>query len=116
LNNVGVFRSTDGGNSWSPANNGLADLDVGPIVVDPALSGAVYVGTVTSGVFVSTDGGSSWSTLSNSLSNSIVSTLAIDPSAHAPAGAKLYAGSSVFRAFVAKFSSVGSLVYSTFLG
>lgn len=53
----GVWRSDDGGRSWSSAN--LPARDVFSLAVSPA-DGAVYAGTEPSMIFRSDDGGSSW--------------------------------------------------------
>jgi photosystem II stability/assembly factor-like uncharacterized protein len=56
----GAFKSTDGGKTWKLINSGLADPGaVRSLVVDPADSSTLYVGT-TRGVFKSTNGGESW--------------------------------------------------------
>jgi hypothetical protein len=47
----GVFKSADGGASWSAANNGLANKNVNTLVMDPATPMRLYAGT-TDGVFV----------------------------------------------------------------
>ena len=38
----GVFRSTDGGETWSTANPGLPDGSVDAVVIDPQDSSTVY--------------------------------------------------------------------------
>jgi photosystem II stability/assembly factor-like uncharacterized protein len=74
----GVFRSTDNGLSWSPANAGLADLSVTSLVAAQT-SGTLYAGTRTGGVFKSMDGASTWIAVNNGLSNQPVLTLAVAP-------------------------------------
>jgi photosystem II stability/assembly factor-like uncharacterized protein len=83
----GVFKSTDGGGSWSTANTGLPDTGLSAVTIDQAAPQTVYVGTDTSGVFKSTDGGSNWSPANAGLPGSPVSVLAIDP-----VSTTLYAG------------------------
>jgi len=61
----GVFKTTNGGASWSSANSGLpwASVDFGfvtALAIDPQDPSTVYAGTV-SGVFKTTNGGISWS-------------------------------------------------------
>jgi photosystem II stability/assembly factor-like uncharacterized protein len=84
----GVFRSTDGGNSWSAANGGVLDQlgDVRALVINPTSPSILYAGIPGSiaGVFRSTDGGNSWSTLSQALAyggafSLYIYSLAIDP-------------------------------------
>ena len=59
---VGVFKSTDGGGSWSAVlwNAGKIVDGVTVLAVDPVNPATVYAGTSAEGVRQSTDGGSSW--------------------------------------------------------
>jgi hypothetical protein len=50
----GVFRSLDGGASWSGYNAGLSDTNVQVLALDPTAPANVYAGTASSGVFVNT--------------------------------------------------------------
>ena len=84
----GVFKSTNGGGSWSPINAGLTNSDVLALAIDPATPATLYAGTSGGGVFKSTNGGESWTAISIGLTNTDVFALAIDPSAPAT----LYAG------------------------
>ena len=52
----GVFRSTDGGNSWT--HSGLSDLYIWDIVIDT--NGNIFAGTRLQGVWRSTNNGDSW--------------------------------------------------------
>jgi len=54
----GVFKSTDGGTSWSPANTGLPNTSIFTLAIDPTTSTTLYAG-MRSGVFKSVDGGGS---------------------------------------------------------
>jgi photosystem II stability/assembly factor-like uncharacterized protein len=68
---AGVFKSTDGGTSWSLRNSGLVcdgclglecrscDASVLALVVDPMRPSTLYAGTY-GGIFKSTDGGDAW--------------------------------------------------------
>jgi hypothetical protein len=49
--NFGVYKSLDGGSSWSDMNNGLGSLNVGALVIDPLTPSTLYSGT-TNGVYV----------------------------------------------------------------
>jgi len=83
----GVFRSKDGGDTWSPASNGLIPnpgiYDEGGAVytlaVDPTDPSTVYAGTIYEGAFKTTNGGASWSAINAGLAGQLVSGLAIDP-------------------------------------
>ena len=84
----GVLRTTNGGATWEPANNGLPSGRVTAVAIDPSNPSVVYVGT--QGVYKSTNGGSTWVRTGNGIpSTSLgVAALAIDPSNPA----NLYAG------------------------
>ena len=77
----GVFKSTDGGESWRAVTDLAASPHalIGPLAIDPQTPATLYVGTRADGVFRSTDGGESWSAISAGLPNLPVTALAIDP-------------------------------------
>jgi hypothetical protein len=80
----GMFRSTDGGKTWSPINNGLAARFIVALVIDPLTPTTLYVATIDSfggagGVYKSTDGGNSWNLRRNGMTNTNLRSLAIDP-------------------------------------
>lgn len=55
-----LFRSTDGGRSWTSVNGDLPDGEITRVLrADPERAGLLYVGTET-GVFVSVDDGAHW--------------------------------------------------------
>ncbi|HEY7091059.1 MAG TPA: hypothetical protein VH518_23380 [Tepidisphaeraceae bacterium] len=74
---VGVFRTTDGGQSWTPCNKGLPGLPTGSddpaamycihkMVLDPKNSDTLYM-QFHGGVMKSTDGADSWKKIENGL-------------------------------------------------
>lgn len=71
----GALKSSDGGDSWSPINNGLTANDVYALAADPAASNHLFAGTEM-GLFVSNDGGASWSRPAGALPSRLVSDLA----------------------------------------
>lgn len=77
----GVRKSTDGGASWSGANNGLPSAaTVHALALDPAAPGTVYAGTRI-GLYKSVDGGASWTGMGNGLPDAVwVNALALDSS------------------------------------
>jgi len=75
---MGVFKSTDGGGSWSQFNTGLTSTSVRALAIDPTSSQTLYVGT-SGGVFRSTNGGNNWKAVNTGLTGTSVSTLAIAP-------------------------------------
>jgi photosystem II stability/assembly factor-like uncharacterized protein len=75
----GVFKSTDGGGSWSGINTGLTDLEVKALTISPANSAVLYAGTNGGGVFRSLDGGGSWTAVNDGLTSRVVRALAVSP-------------------------------------
>ena len=72
----GIWRTTDGGTSWAPVNDFMANLAVSTMIIDPANPNILYAGTGEigfrnidavrgAGVFKSTDGGTTWNQLSS---------------------------------------------------
>ncbi len=57
---LGVFKSTDGGQTWTQMNNGMYNVTVGRMVQHPDSSDLIYAAT-NSGIFKTTDGGQNWS-------------------------------------------------------
>ncbi len=54
-----LFKSTDGGNSWRPADSGLEGQEIRSLTIDLRGPQTLYAGTFE-GVFKSTDGGTVW--------------------------------------------------------
>lgn len=85
----GVFKTTDGGNSFTPVFDGQDRLTVGAIAVAPSNDKIVWVGTGDArgarssfpgdGVYKSTDAGETWTNMGLRDSQHI-SKIAIDPS------------------------------------
>ena len=74
-----MFKSTDGGDTFSAINTGLTSLFVQALAIDPDFTTMVYAGTIGGGVFESTDGGDTWTSIDGDLDDSSVLALAIDP-------------------------------------
>jgi MYXO-CTERM domain-containing protein len=96
----GVWKTIDGGKSWTPLMDLEPTLAVGAIALDPAAPGTLYVGTgepapyigyAGQGIFKSTDGGATFAPLATMpFDGLVVSRLVLD-------GAVLYA-STMFGA------------------
>ncbi|HKC88340.1 MAG TPA: BACON domain-containing carbohydrate-binding protein, partial [Blastocatellia bacterium] len=73
-----VWRSVDGGASWSAIDGagvtGIPDIPVHCIAIDPTYSARLYIGADL-GVFVSADGGQNWAEERTGFPNTIVETL-----------------------------------------
>ncbi|MBP8296730.1 MAG: hypothetical protein KAX84_11525 [Burkholderiales bacterium] len=81
----GVFKTTNGGANWSPANAGFSFnaapyLLVTALAIDPVSPQTLFAGE-TNGIYKSTDGGASWSAAGLALVGSLVDAVAIDPAA-----------------------------------
>jgi len=70
----GVFKTTDGGTSWSPT--GLANVIVSAMAINPQSPTILYVATKSGGVLKSMDGGVKWNPTGLGIA---VSALVIDP-------------------------------------
>ncbi|MCA1568181.1 MAG: DUF4214 domain-containing protein [Acidobacteria bacterium] len=81
----GVYKSTDSGLSWSPAREGLGELEVAALAIDPTNTNVIYAGTINnigspnSGVFKSTDAGGSWNVMNTGMRGTSINVLAVDP-------------------------------------
>jgi photosystem II stability/assembly factor-like uncharacterized protein len=74
----GVLVSTDKCQSWQASNNGLGNLFVNTVAMDPNNSDIVYAGT-DSGTYISFDGGVTWGQINDGLIGSnIVYSIAVD--------------------------------------
>lgn len=73
-----VFKTQDGGATWSDASANLPDAPANSIVVDPA--GPLYVATDI-GVFRSENGGAFWTSFNLGLPNVFVKALALNATA-----------------------------------
>ena len=69
-----IFRSQDGGKTFSNCNSNLPDIAVNALVVDTKNTDTVYLAT-DRGVYRSVDAGDSWSDFSNGLPHVIVGEL-----------------------------------------
>jgi photosystem II stability/assembly factor-like uncharacterized protein len=69
--NVGVLRSTNGGATYTIANNGLTNTQASGVMANPQTPTMLFVGTA-GGLFKSSDNGDSW-TLSNSAPAGVIS-------------------------------------------
>lgn len=63
----GVYASTDGGQSWRPANSGMLDLRITAVAIDPSDPQTLYAGSDGGELLKSSDGGASWERLTAAL-------------------------------------------------
>ncbi|HET89561.1 MAG TPA: hypothetical protein ENN99_02315 [Chloroflexi bacterium] len=77
---AGVFKSSDGGQSWEPARTGLTFYPIRTLVTDPQNPHVLYAGTDYDGIWKSTDGGDTWFESGSGLDRGlIVFDIEIDP-------------------------------------
>ena len=78
-----VFKSTDGGKSWTSASTGQSGTIVASLAIDPATPTTLYVTLRPTtggglGVFKSTDGAGSWSAVNNGVPPTFIWSVAIE--------------------------------------
>jgi photosystem II stability/assembly factor-like uncharacterized protein len=83
-----VFRSADGGSTWTAANAGLGSVSVCALAIDPRSPSTIYSAADGHGIFKSTDGGRTWTAATAGLGILLPAALAIDPTNPA----RVYAG------------------------
>ncbi|UCE41771.1 MAG: carboxypeptidase regulatory-like domain-containing protein, partial [Candidatus Aminicenantes bacterium] len=85
---AGVYRSDDGGASWTLKNNGLTDTNILTLTVHPIDHQIVFAGThmdwqsdpeKNSGLYKTTDGGETWTYISSGLPEMWVNQVVIYP-------------------------------------
>ncbi len=57
---AGVFKTKNGGQTWSSANNGLTFYPIRCLTMDPGNPEIIYAGTDNNGIWKTTNGGDSW--------------------------------------------------------
>ena len=93
--NSGLYKSTDGGNSWAILTNGLNGVNINALAIDPSSPNTVYAGSTSVGVYKSTNGGASWVNSSSGLIFGGNGSIAIDPVT--PQTVYLATGGGVFK-------------------
>ena len=72
-----LYRSSDGGKTWEPSDNGLR-MAATILLTDPRTPSTIYAAG-DRGVFKSSDGGDTWKAVNNGIANTGIAALAIDP-------------------------------------
>jgi photosystem II stability/assembly factor-like uncharacterized protein len=75
-----IYRTTDKGQNWLPADGNLPDLPVNDLIQDPSNPALVWYIATDAGVFGTSDGGVNWSPANTGLPNVPVTDLTL----HAP--------------------------------
>lgn len=73
---LGIYKTTDGGTSWTTMNGGLTGGYVQSLAIDPTRNQTVYAGT-PGGIFKTTNGGATWRAIHSGVTD--IFSLAIDP-------------------------------------
>jgi len=89
-NGIGVYRSSDHGQSWTPLTNGLGSMEVLCFATQPGQPGEIYLGS-NDGIYRSSDNGNSW--IQIGLDNHSVNAIVLHPNGDIFAGA----GNGVYR-------------------
>jgi photosystem II stability/assembly factor-like uncharacterized protein len=75
-----IFKSVDGGTSWSTLNLALPEMRlISALAINPQNPDTLYVGTPDHGVFKTIDGGVTWQAVDPNLRPPGVNALVIDP-------------------------------------
>lgn len=80
-----LYKTTNGGATWSVSNAGITGPDVRALLVDPSTPGTIYAASGglgpanPGGVYKSTDGGATWMSMSVGLPASSATALTLDP-------------------------------------
>jgi len=92
-----VWKSSDGGATWTSIDGNLPDMPVHAIAVDPTRRTRLFLGTDL-GVFVSLDGGASWSVENTGFANAVTEAIFIGPGDLGPAVYAFTHGRGAWRA------------------
>ncbi len=77
----GVFRSSDGGATWTAVTTGLTDFRINALATDARAPDTVYAGTEGTGVFKTSDGGAHWRPSTRGVTGHDVPAVIVDPRA-----------------------------------
>ena len=82
----GVFKSTDGGESWKALNDLMPNINVNTLAQDPKNNNVIYAGTGEmytahrgAGIFKTEDAGANWTLLDNSSDMWFVNKIVVSP-------------------------------------
>ena len=77
-NTGGVWRTIDGGTTWTVLTDDLSNLDVGSLAIDPTNSSTYFWGSTGGVIFKSIDDGATWN-FHGDTGNGTVNKILIDP-------------------------------------
>lgn len=103
----GVFKSEDGGKTWSRQVDGLFEWGITTLAMDPKDAMTLYAGTENSGLFRTSNGGTSWSIAGSAAAIKSITAIAIDPhTCLLPPCTDIYAGSEESGVWVSRDSGL----------
>jgi uncharacterized protein (TIGR03437 family) len=73
---LGIFKSLDGGVTWTAASGGIASTNVQALAIHPVHSQTLYAATSSNAVYKTVDGGNSWTLIDSPAMT--ISQLAVD--------------------------------------
>ena len=74
----GIFKSNDGGDSWSLANTGMTSNDVKVIRCNPENSNQLFAGSWGDGIYISEDAAATWKSINNGMTDLRIRSISID--------------------------------------
>jgi len=78
--NSGIYKTIDGGDSWTHVSVGLRAKDIRSLAIDPQNPDIIYAGTELGGLWKSEDSGDSWKNASGGMPpEATIHSIAIDP-------------------------------------
>ena len=99
-----LFKTTDGGVTWSGSGSGLTLTLINNLAVDPVTPTTLYAATVGSAIFKSTNGGGSWAPSNAGLTNLTTNAVAVDRNSPST----VYAGTTIGNdAFAIRLNATG---------
>ncbi|MDN3492510.1 T9SS type A sorting domain-containing protein [Winogradskyella bathintestinalis] len=75
----GVWKSLNGGTTWTVLTDNLANMDVYALAIDPLNSSTYFWGSYGGSIFKSVDGGATWSLLGNLPGGGRVNKILVHP-------------------------------------
>jgi len=109
---LGVFVSTNGGQTWTPSNTGMGDRTVGKIIQHPS-NPLILLAATSGGVHRSTDGGANWTKINTANFKDIVFKPNDPNTVYAAAGSSFYRSSDNGVSFTQITSGLGGGQRST---
>lgn len=105
---IGIFKSTDYGQTWSNIASSVSGNIITALAIDPTNNRILIAGDQAGGIFRSTNGGINWNNVFNDTGPNSVTSLAIDPTN----GMRMYASFASFSSAILYLSANGGLTWT----